>query len=63
MGWGEASRPNADPKRCPFVRAVAEGRIEAARLLAIQGPEPAEPAVVDVLVSWAQRAAAGLPVP
>lgn len=63
MGWGEASGPPSDPMRCPFVRAVAEGRLEAARVLARQGPEPAEPAVVEVLVSWAERAAAGLPVP
>lgn len=41
--------------RCPFVRAVAEGDYHRATQLATTGPDPAEPAVVPVLLKWAHR--------
>lgn len=44
-----------DLAKCPFVRLVAAGREQAARDLAASGPDPAEPAVADWLVSEARR--------
>lgn len=41
--------------RCPFVDAVAEGRLDDARALAAAPPDPAEPAVIDWLIAEAQR--------
>jgi hypothetical protein len=41
--------------RCPFVRAVAEGREADARALAAAHPDPAEPPVVDWMVDEARR--------
>lgn len=43
--------------RCPFVRAVAEGRLDDAKAIALAGPEPADDVVVPVLVGWATEAA------
>ena len=41
--------------RCPFVRAIAEGREPDARALAAQPPDPAEPVVIEWLVGEARR--------
>jgi hypothetical protein len=41
--------------RCPFVRCVADGNLDAARRIAAAPPEPAEPVVIDWLIAEAQR--------
>lgn len=41
--------------RCPFVRAVAECRLDDARDLATAPPDPAEPAVLAWLIAEARR--------
>lgn len=46
----------SDLRRCPFVRAVAEGREADARRLAAAPPDPAEPPVIDWLVQTAREA-------
>jgi len=45
--------------RCPFARAIAEGREDEARAMAAAPPDPAEPRVVDWLVAEARRHLAG----
>lgn len=40
---------------CPFIRAVAEGRIAAAEAMAAAPPDPAEPVVIDWLIAEARR--------
>lgn len=40
--------------RCPFVAAVQAGDLELARRIAQAGDDPAEDAVVPVLIAWAQ---------
>lgn len=41
--------------RCPFVRAVAEGKLKDAERLAAAPPDPAEPVVIEWLIAEAQR--------
>ena len=41
--------------RCPFVRAVADGREHEARALAAAEPDPAEPPVIEWLLGEARR--------
>lgn len=41
--------------RCPFVKALCEGREADARRLAALPPDPAEPVVIDWLVVEARR--------
>lgn len=51
-----------DAVRCPFVRAVGEGRNEDAVRIAQSGPDPAADAVIPVLLLWALDAYEGRPV-
>lgn len=46
---------DGDLMRCPFVRAVAEGREADAIELAGRPPDPAEPVVIEWLVTEAHR--------
>jgi len=46
-----------DVRRCPFVRAVIDGREDRARALAAAPPDPAEPVVIDWLLQVAREAA------
>lgn len=39
--------------RCPFVQAVRDGRLDDAHAIAMSGDDPAEPAVIPVLIQWA----------
>lgn len=41
--------------RCPFVRAVATGCIDTATAMAAAPPDPAEPVVIEWLITEAQR--------
>lgn len=49
----------SDLLRCPFVRAVAEGRIDDATRIAAKPPDPAEPVVIEWLIGEARRQLGG----
>lgn len=48
-------RATGDLRRCPFVRALREGRALDAWVMAASEPEPAEPVVIEWLFAEARR--------